>query len=63
MFITIVVSLMISFAAGYFVSEKYGKKVSLRIGDIEAKGRTAEEVGRLFEAKAAAKLQAIKKVL
>lgn len=61
MLVTVLIVLI--FACGYFVDSKYGKQVSLRIGDIEAKGRTVEEVARVFEAKAAAKLQAIKKVL
>ena len=35
--------------AGAWLQAKYGKRARLRVGDVEAEARTAQEVERLFE--------------
>ncbi len=34
--------------AGAWVQARYGRKVRLKVGDVEAEARTAEEVEKLF---------------
>ena len=51
-FAIVVVPPVVSAAAavcGAWVQARYGRKVRLKIGDVEAEGRTAEEIERLLE--------------